>query len=541
MSSAALEREAGVEAVSGNRRPILTLAVICVGIFLAALDQTVIVTVLPKVINDLGIPINNLDQAGWIVTAYLLGYTLALPLLGRIADIFGHRRTYVASMILFIIGSLGCALSGSDVFGVDTGLGWLLGFRVVQAVGGGAVLPIGMAMVRDLFAPRRRSFALGMIGAVAEAGGVLGPFYGVAVVNLLRGSQLNFGVGGLGLAIKDWHWIFLLNIPLSLGAIFLLLRLVPANVKSQAKVDWLGGLLLGGTLLLLTLALSQKTELPPIRLFATELFPWFAGGAILALVLFLVVERVGHDPLLPLRDFTIRGFVSANLVNLLIGAALIVAQLNLALLGNVVFTGVAGHDGAVEGGLLLLHMTAFIPLGAILGGLFSERLTYPVVAVAGLLAVAAGFWLLSGWGAASVYDPVATWLHLGLIGLGFGLLIAPTSASAINSMPRDRAGIAAATVTFARLTGMTLALPLLQAWGLVRLANLNAGLNGQAVVAAFVQIYTEEFRAAAIVAAVAILPAIFLLRRGSEAEKESALCWARRTPARRSSCCGQQT
>ncbi len=133
------------------RRPMLVLAVICAGIFLAALDQTVIVTILPQIISSQFIPLNHVDQAGWIVTSYLIGYTVAMPLLGRVADVFGRKRTYLACLLLFLLGSVGCGLTGSNVFGIEAGLPWLYGWRAVQALGGGAILPIGMAMTRDLF------------------------------------------------------------------------------------------------------------------------------------------------------------------------------------------------------------------------------------------------------------------------------------------------------------------------------------------------------------------------------------------------------
>src|SRR4051794_20057195 len=138
------------------------IPVVSLGIFLAALDQTVIVTALWPISQDLRIPITELDKAAWVVTAYLLGYTVALPLMGRVADVYGQRRIYIVSMGIFMVGSLLCALAPD--------LGWLIAARGVQAVGGGAVLPVGMAMARHIFGERRIPFMLGILGAVAEAG-----------------------------------------------------------------------------------------------------------------------------------------------------------------------------------------------------------------------------------------------------------------------------------------------------------------------------------------------------------------------------------
>ena len=121
-------------------RPGLHIAIASLGIFLAALDQTVIVTALWPISQDLQIPITELDKAAWVVTAYLLGYTVALPLMGRVADVYGQRRIFILSMGIFMLGSLLCALAPN--------LGWLVAARGLQAVGGGAVLPVGMAMSR---------------------------------------------------------------------------------------------------------------------------------------------------------------------------------------------------------------------------------------------------------------------------------------------------------------------------------------------------------------------------------------------------------
>src|SRR5437867_12520262 len=153
------------------------IGVVSLGIFLAALDQTVVVTALWPISTDLQIPVTELDKAAWLVTAYLLGYTVALPIMGRVADVYGHRRVYLVALGLFMVGSLLCALAPV--------LPWLIGARALQAVGGGAVLPVGMAMSRHLSEARRVPFVLGMLGAVAEAGGVIGPLWGALIMKNL--------------------------------------------------------------------------------------------------------------------------------------------------------------------------------------------------------------------------------------------------------------------------------------------------------------------------------------------------------------------
>ncbi|MEC9013472.1 MAG: MFS transporter, partial [Chloroflexota bacterium] len=156
--------------------PVL-LVIIGFGAFITSLDQTVVVTALPSVMLDLKVPISELDRASWVITAYLLGYTVAMPLIGRLGDVYGYPRVYQASLVVFCIGTALVAISPS--------LGWMVGARIVQAVGGGATIPIGMALATTLVPKGQRGLALGIVGASAEAGSMLGPAYGGAIVAVL--------------------------------------------------------------------------------------------------------------------------------------------------------------------------------------------------------------------------------------------------------------------------------------------------------------------------------------------------------------------
>ena len=157
--------------------------------FIAADDQTVIVTVLPQIMLDLKVQITELSRASWTITGYLLGYVAAMPLIGRLSDVWGHRNIYIASMLLFMVGSALAALT--------TDLTALIAARVFQAVGAGALIPISIAMVGDLFPPGERGVPLGIIGASAEAGGVIGPLWGGLIIRYL-----------------DWPWVFWINLSL---------------------------------------------------------------------------------------------------------------------------------------------------------------------------------------------------------------------------------------------------------------------------------------------------------------------------------------
>src|SRR5436309_10516081 len=172
------------QAQAGGRGVALTaLTIACIGVFFTAMDQTVVVTALPPIVTALNIGPTKLDHAAWIISAYLLGFIIAMPLMGRVSDIYGRRRIFLLCLSIFAIGSIFCGLA--PVFGqmwdlgflnsinIDTsspGLIWLIAARFIQAIGGGALVPLAMAIAGDFYGQGRRALALGIIGAVTEAG-----------------------------------------------------------------------------------------------------------------------------------------------------------------------------------------------------------------------------------------------------------------------------------------------------------------------------------------------------------------------------------
>ncbi|HUP27464.1 MAG TPA: MFS transporter [Chloroflexia bacterium] len=437
-----------------SNKTILQITVAALGIFLAALDQTVIVTALWPIATDLQVPVTEIDRAAWVVTAYLLGYTVALPLMGRVADVYGQRRIYLAALGIFTLGSVLCAVAPT--------LEWLVAARVVQAVGGGAVLPVGMAMASRVFTARRLPFMLGILAAVAEGGGVIGPLWGALVMNL----------NGL-LDLAGWRWIFWINVPL--GLLFGSLMLAtPAMPRFPGKIDWAGAALLGAALLALSLGLSTPGSASALAGLDPQASPGgpqagfsltglaLVAASVLLLALFAWRQRRAASPLFPPLLFTRsnRPFLAANLTNLLVGAALIITMINVPLYVATVLDG-----STVQGGLMLLRMTAFIPVGAIAGGILGTRMAYRWIALAGLLAAAGGFAQMTSWSVSSAEDPL-TWLGLALNGLGFGLLLSPVTATALQWAGREQAALSAASVNLSRMVGMMVSLSLLTTLGL---------------------------------------------------------------------------
>jgi MFS family permease len=426
-------------------RPYWLFLPLCFGVFIAADDQTVIVTILPDVLSDLRVAVSELDRASWAVTGYLIGYTAAMPFMGRVSDRFGFRNTYLAAMVVFALGSIGVAISPDLprwLFGREPEFSWLVGARVFQAIGGGAVIPISLAAAGELVDSRHRAIAYGLVGASAEAGGVIGPLWGGAITEWW-----------------SWQWAFWLNLPLVLVVVVLLLRL-PVGRRNPVKVDMLGVTLFAAFLSLLTVALTKVGD-PDGLFIVTTLVTVVLGAA--------MIWRVSsaRDPLFPRVLFKLVGFVTANGAHFLIGAALIIGMVAVPLMAGTVY-----GENALEGGLRLLRMTVAIGIGALIGGFITQRAGPRWPAVAGVLMAATGFLLMSRWDLATG-DPTVT-IHLLLTGLGFGLLVAPIAESALSKVTSDTTGAASALLTVSRMIGMTVGLAAMTSLGTVQFAALVA-------------------------------------------------------------------
>jgi MFS family permease len=476
--------------------PNQMLALVCAGVFFASLDQTVVVTALPAMMLDLEISIIRIDEAAWVITGYLLGFTAAVPLSGRAGDVFGHRRVYQAGLIVIAGASVVVAMS--------SGLGWIVAGRIIQAVGGGALIASAIALASNRASMARRAVVLGVIGASAEMGSVLGPLYGGAIIEF-----------------ANWRWIFWLNLPQSAFLLsgLVLVREIP---RPSVRMDLGGGLLLGAVLALTTFALTQQGIFQ-----ATSIVPYaiFGAGAVL-LVLLLVVESRIRDPLFNRALFVTRPFIAAFSTQLLVGVGLIVALVTIPLMSDTVL-GQTPFGGAMR----LMRFTGAMPFGAIAGGYITRSTGPRVPTVAGLGLAAIGFFLISQW-AADIRDPLLT-THLALTGLGFGLVISPILVAAVNAGGEAYRGTAAALITVARMLGMTLGLAALSGWGIGYFELLTADLTlpipgfeplpgaplmtaaeyQEGVTGASLAVFSRFFLVGAAASAAAVVPALWLTSR----------------------------
>lgn len=429
-------------------------------VFLGAVDLTVISTVLPRIVTDLQINTADIDRYIWVVNGYLLAYIMAIPLVGRLSDLVGRRFAFEAAILLF--------LGGSIWSGFAHNLRDLIAARAVQGAGGGALLPIAMAVAGDLFPRGQRTTALGVVGAVDTLGWVLGPIWGAAIL-ALAGS----GVG-------SWRWVFWVNVPIAIALAAVIHHRLPprprnADAHVRQRLDFFGALLLGSALVLFNLALSSGGEagagggsafraLGGTHNPLVEYLPWLLIGALLCLAAYAYWQRHAPSPLFPHGLFRDRSFFAAQIANFAVGAALVAAMVDVPLTAALL---VAEDRVSLVSALLLAPFTLLMAAAALAGGVWAGRHGARATALVGLAMVVVGF--VAVWAGLIGIHYLRMIPGLAAAGFGFGLVVAPVGSSAIDHAPASERGIAAASTILFRLLGMTVGLSALTAFGIHRL------------------------------------------------------------------------
>ncbi|TMG43961.1 MAG: MFS transporter [Chloroflexi bacterium] len=489
-------------------RPVL-LGLAGAGLFIAALDAYVVVTLLPAMVGDVGLTIEHFERATPIVTGFLAGYVVAMPLLGAYSDVRGRVPVYAVCMAGFAVGSAMTATAGLWDF---AGLPWLVAGRFIQGVGGGGLVPLSLALAADLYRDRARAYALGSVAAVQEAGSVFGPLYGAALAAAAAGA------GG-------WRFAFWLNLPLAAictaGLTAGTRRSELPSGAASSSIDWLSAALLGVGLGLLVLALYPDD---PEHRATNELLVPVGLGAVAALALYGWRQLGRLEPLIPRELLRSRAFAGATAANVLIGAALIVALVDVPILGRLVF-----NLDELGSGLLLTQFLIGVPVGALAGGLLAGRLGERATAAVGIVLAAIAFLQMSGWRADELTlhaGPLRQAdIALAICGLGFGVVIAPLTASVLALTRGQSHGLATSLVVLARTMGMLVGLSALTAFGLHRFhqilgspvltdPDLRTRIKHleELVAAAFLQEYREIFVIAAALCLLAALVIAFALR-----------------------------
>jgi MFS family permease len=446
-----------------RRSALVLLIVFGTGVFLAGLELMITAVALPSILDDLadatgGSAWIELRKASWIINGYLLVYILVMPLAGRLTDLWGARRPFMAALGIFIVGSLLAGLSQS--------LDQLIAARLVQALGGGVLVPVGTAAAAHLYDGPDRPRALGVIGALTFLGMAAGPFVGAAILSSVHAEDALAGadLGGswADLLSPAWRWVFFVNVPIGLIALVLGWAASAGwdTPRRPGRVDIVGAVLFGSALLtgLVGLTLIGTTEIAGSAVEpAAVTVALLAGSMVLTAIVVIRGLRV-HDPFLDPRLFRIPVFSAAALVSLLTGYAFATA-----IIGGAVFVDRVLYGGPDDQRLALGALAGATALGALLSGLALRVMSLRLVTLIGLTLSVVGLVAMAMWQPETTIAIVA--LTLGTFGLGFGLTVTPRSTAAVEAAGRRAFGAASSVVTVARMIGMAVGLAILTAYG----------------------------------------------------------------------------
>jgi EmrB/QacA subfamily drug resistance transporter len=461
------------------------LIVLCLGSLMIVLDTTIVNVALPSIRADLGFSETSL---AWVVNAYLLTFGGFLLLGGRLGDLYGHRRLFLSGIGLFTLASLACGVAGSQ--------GFLVSARAVQGVGGAVASAVSLSLMMNLFTePAERAKAMGVFGFVASGGGSIGVLLGGILTNSL-----------------DWHWIFLVNLPIGVAVVALSLKLLPGGRgrAGSGRLDVAGAVTVTGALMLAVYAIVNGNQ-----------YGWTSGrtlgllaAAAALLGLFLMIESRVRSPLMPLAILRLRNVATANTLGVLWAAAMFAwfflsaLYLQLVLAYSPLQVGLAFLPGNVVMGVLSVGVSAKLVM----------RFGIKPPLAAGLLCASAGLVLLARApvGGTYVVDVLPSMV---LLGLGAGIAFNPVLLAAMSDVAPEESGLASGVVNTAFMMGGALGLAVLASLAASRTDSLRS--DGHSPLGALVGGYHAAFLVGAIFAVAAAAIGAALLRTGPQQAHKS--------------------
>ncbi|MGH3474078.1 MAG: MDR family MFS transporter [Aeromicrobium sp.] len=421
-----------------ERGPVLLAVMLSTA--LVAIDATILATAVPALVSDLG----GFSQFPWLFSVYLLAQAVSVPIYGKLSDLLGRKPVMLAGIALFVLGSVLC--------GIAWNMPALIVFRAVQGIGAGAVMPMSMTIIGDLYTLRERPKVMGYTASVWGISSVVGPT-----------------LGGVFADFLSWRWIFFVNIPIGIAAATMLWRRFDERIeRKKHRIDYLGAGLLavGGSLLILGLlegGIAWAWDSPTS-------FAVLAGAAVL-LVLFGFVERRAAEPILPLWVFGHRILNGTNAASLVVGVLLIGLVSYVPLYAQ----GVLGSSALVAG-FAVAAMTVGWPISAALSGWLYMRIGFRDTGFVGaaLLLVGTGLLLTVGIDSTVLHLAAASFF----VGLGLGLIASPTLVAAQSSVGWETRGVVTGTNLFARSVGSAVGIAVFGAVANAAVAGRGGDVTG---------------------------------------------------------------
>jgi EmrB/QacA subfamily drug resistance transporter len=410
-----------------HRQRLIIMGSVLMALFLGALDQTVVGTALPKIVTDLGG--NNLYV--WVITAYLLTSTITVPIYGKLSDLYGRKRVLMIGIVIFLVGS---ALSGLSQNMLE-----LIIFRGLQGLGAGALFPVSLAVIGDLFSPRERGKYQGLFGAVFGLSFLIGPFLGGYITDTI-----------------SWHWVFYVNLPIGIVALITIgILLQNHKTADKIKLDFLGLGLFICAIVPILIGLTEMGLTNPAgqlnNFFSPEVGGLVLVGVVLA-VAFVLTEFRTADPLLPVRLFASRSFACSNIAVFFLAFGMFAAIIFLPRY----FQAALGISATASGYQIWPMLIGLMGMSVITGQLISRTGKYKWLLVATSFILLLGMWLDTGLQLGT--SRLELWLWLGIIGFGLGPSMSGYTLIVQGTTHREQLGVATSTVTFMRQIGGTVGL-----------------------------------------------------------------------------------